>query len=191
MSRPLVLGLFAGALALGAGMAGWLLSGDAACTRGPAVLESEGLLEAQGGPRVLFTLYRPAGDGERARSLVIFAADARAEHPRPLREWARAAAASGVVAAYLEPSDAPEEAAGRLRTALGRHAEALGIDAEALWTWAEGGRLQGPPPAPAPCGWRSGLAAAVARAERKLTLAGSALQHTLEARAGCPLAGLP
>jgi hypothetical protein len=31
----------------------------------------------------------------------------------------------------------------------------------------------------------------VARAERKLTLAGSALQHTLEARAGCPLAGLP
>lgn len=193
MSRPLVLGLFVGALALG-GVAAGRLVGPWLSSAGTAALEDHGVLEV-GSASVHFTLYWPADGADELRELVIFAADAHAAHPRPLREWARAAATSGVAAAYLEASDAPEEAAARLKEVLARHAEKIGMDGATVWTWAEGGRMQGPRPAPSsPCGRRHGLAAVVAGAERELMVAGAALQRVLEAsaaRARCPLAGLP
>jgi len=193
MSRPLVLGLCVGALALSGVAAGRLL-GSWLPPGGASAVEDQGVLEV-GSASVHFTVYWPADGMDELRELVIFAADAHAAHPRPLREWARAAAASGVAAAYLEPSETPEEAAARLKAVLARHAEKVGLDGATVWTWAEGGRMQGPRPAPtSPCGRRHGLAAVVAGAERELMLAGATLQRMLEtsaAHARCPLAGLP
>ena len=193
MSRLLVLGLCVGVLALSGVLAGRLLGAWQPMGVGPAALEDQGVLDMDA-TSVHFTVYWPSDASADLRELVIFAADAHAAHPRPLRAWARAAAASGVAAAYLEPSDVPEEAAARLKAVLVRHAEAIGIDGAAVWTWAEGARMQGPARAPsAPCGRRGGLAMVVAGAERELMRAGNVLQYVLDAsasRARCPLAGL-
>ena len=128
-------------------------------------------------------------------ALVIFAADANAARPRPLRDWARAAAASGVAAAYLEPSAAPEEAAERLRTVLEHHAELLGLDRGAVWTWVEGvgmKRQHAPPPS-APCGRAGTLADMVARAEQEISGAGRLVQRAIDftMKPRCQLAGMP
>jgi len=85
-----------------------------------------------------FTLYWPKGDSRSVRKLVIFAADARSKHPRPLRLFAQAAAATGVAALYVEPTPAPAEAAARLKAVLRRQADKLGLDSAAVYTWVEG-----------------------------------------------------
>jgi hypothetical protein len=195
MHRPFLLALAVGALALGGLAIRQHLVGyheTAAATQLP--LESTGMLTLDE-QAVHFTLYWPEEDDGPVGALVIFAADAHAAHPRPLRDWARAAAASGVAAAYLEPSGAPEEAAERLRAVLEHHAELLGLDRGAVWTWVEGTGLkhQPAPPPSAPCGRVGTLADVVARAEREIAGAGvlvrRAIDFTFNTR--CQLAGMP
>ncbi len=98
--------------------------------------EESGVVNTSEGP-VRFTLYWPRVPGN-ARTLVIVAADVRAAYPRPLRLLAQAAATSGFPTVYLEPSEAPAEAAARLKALLERHGGVFGLDAAAVWTYVEG-----------------------------------------------------
>jgi|GEM_PF-6460777 len=109
---------------------------------GASDAEESGVLTTAEGA-VHFTLYRPTTD-RSTRTLVILAADARAPHPRPLRVAARAAAAAGFAAVYVEPSQAPAQAAARLKGLLQRHAATLGLDTASVWTWVEGRHVAPP-----------------------------------------------
>jgi hypothetical protein len=197
MRRPLLLALFAGALAAGGTALAWqrLAGRTGAPGAEDRSLEGTALL-ALSEASVHFTLYWPEQEeGSPPPALVIFASDANADHPRPLRAWARAAARSGVAAAYLEPTDDPVAAAEQLKTVLERHAETLGIDGRALWTWAEGQGLRGRArPSHPPCGRNDGVfGVMVAQAERRLASAGHAVQRAFDftVRSRCPLAGTP
>lgn len=155
--------------------------------------ESRGVLTADA-RAVPFTLYWPEGEAGPVKALVIFAADAHAEDPRPFRAWARAAAAAGVAAAYLEPSDAPLVEAERLRTVLEHHAELLGIRRASVWTWVEGVGVRGrhAPEPTAPCGRVGVLSEVLARAERQLAGAGHLVERAVDftVNTRCPLAGM-
>jgi hypothetical protein len=144
---------------------------------------------------VPFTFYWPADASVAQPTVLIFASDARASHPRPLRAWARAAAANGVAAVYLEPSADPEEAAARLQAVLARHARTLGLDGDAIWTWVEGKAPHAPAKVPpVRCGRRGLLSALVAEGGQRLAAAEAFLHRALDSsggRAPCPLATVP
>jgi len=129
-----------------------------------------------------FTLYWPETETRGTRPLIIFAADARAQTPRPLRLFAQAAATAGVASVYLEPTRAPADAAARLKGVLQRQAVFFDIDGDAVVTWVEGEGFHGPDTAP--CS-QNRLAAAVGRLERgveeKASLLRWALGRTLSA----------
>jgi hypothetical protein len=129
-----------------------------------------------------FTLFWPVAEEGGSRPLVIFAADARAAHPRPLRRFAEAAALAGVTAVYLAPTEAPADAAARLKGVLHRQAAPLGIDADAIVTWVEGEGFVGPEASP--CS-HNPLALAFGRLERDVAdragLLHWALDRTLSA----------
>lgn len=128
-----------------------------------------------------FTLYWPETETRGTRPLIIFAADARAQAPRPLRLFAQAAATAGVASVYLEPTRAPADAAARLKGVLQRQAVFFDIDEDGVVTWVEGEGFQGPA---APCR-QTRLAAAVGGLERafeeKASLFRWALGQTLSA----------
>jgi hypothetical protein len=144
---------------------------------------------------VAFTLYWPADASVAQPALFIFASDARATHPRPLRDWARAAAAHGVAAVYLEPTLDPAEAAARLQGVLSRHARTLGLDADAIWTWVEGSPPRSGAQRPRPrCGRRGLLSGWVAEGGQRLAVAEALLERALKTTGGrkpCPLTTAP
>ncbi len=186
MRRPflLLLPLAFVALALGVPTLGRLIQNCTAPTA--SARADDGILTTSDGP-VHFTLYWPTA-ARSARTLVILAADARAPHPRPLRFAAQAAAAAGLAAVYLEPSQAPGEAAARLKGLLQRHAASLGLDTPTVWTWVEGRRVSAPP-----CG-RISLGtplAALGRLGPHLSAPGALLRTAFEAlsHSGCSVAG--
>jgi hypothetical protein len=184
MHRPILLLLLAfGVLAFGLPTVSRVLqAANAPATSAP---QEEGFITTSEGP-VHFTLYWPT-TARSTRTLVILAADARAAHPRPLRLAAKAAAAAGFAAVYLEPSQAPGEAAARLKGLLQRHAATLGLDTASVWTWVEGRRLSAPA-----CGQgnRGSPLAALGRLGGRLGEPGALLRTTLEllTRSGCSVA---
>jgi len=137
---------------------------------------------------VHFTLYRPEATGEGNRALLIFAADARATSPKPLRLFAEASAAAGVAAVYLEPSEAPAEAATRLKHLLARQGAKLGLAGAAVWTWVEGQGLESP--VDAPC-VQSRTAAVVAWLRQDMLSPAALVRRTLDwtLRSGCSAKG--
>ncbi|MGO9831485.1 MAG: hypothetical protein ACLPJH_15200 [Myxococcaceae bacterium] len=149
--------------------------------RGESARENAGLVATSAG-QVPFTLYWPDG-AHNVRTLVVFAADARAQRPQPLRLLAEATAATGVAAVYLAPSEAPDEAAVRLKALLERHAAGFGLKGVRVWTWVEGQPLG--TPATSPCSQRHPLLAAV----HWLGAGGPLLQTALELalNRGCPV----
>ncbi len=161
MCRTLLLPLVVGGFALGLPFGrSHLAERDGRAAASGNALADTGVL-AVGDSAVRFTLYWPDAEPLGDRPLVIFAADALAAHPRPLRLFAQAAAATGGVAAvYLEPTPTPAQAALRLQGVLQRQASSLGIDADAVWTWVEGKGLRGT--FDPPCTKGHPLAAAVA-----------------------------
>jgi len=127
MCRTLLLPLVVGGLALGLPFGrGHLAERDGRAAASGNALADSGVL-AVSDRAVHFTLYWPDAEPLGERPLVIFAADAQATHPPPLRLFARAAATAGVAAVYLEPTPTPAEAAARLQGVLQRQASALGI----------------------------------------------------------------
>jgi hypothetical protein len=189
MCRTLLLPLVVGGLALGLPFVrGHLAERDGRAAALGGGTETSGVL-ALGDRSVHFTLYRPGARGKSERSLVIFAADAHARHHRPLRLFAQASAAAGVTAVYLEPSEAPAEAAARLKGVLQRQGSALDIDAHAVWTWVEGQGLESP--VDTPCSQHR-LAEAVGRLRRDVLDPGALVRRTLDwtLRAGCSAKGV-
>jgi hypothetical protein len=156
----------------------------AALGRGP---EEHGVLLVRD-ETVHFTFYRPEATGEGSRALLIFAADAHATSPKPLRLFAEASAAAGVAAVYLEPSESPGEAAVRLKHLLQRQGAKLGMAGAAVWTWAEGQGLESP--VDAPC-VQNRAAAAVAWLRRDMLSPTALMRRTLDwtLGAGCSAKG--
>lgn len=189
MCRTLLLPLVVGGLSLGLPFGrGHLAERDGrAAAVGSAVVDS-GVL-AVSDTAVRFTFYWPEAEPLGERALVIFAADAQAAHPRPLRLFARAAAAAGVPAVYLEPTGAPVQTAARLQSVLQRQASTLGIDADAVYTWVEGKGLRRT--LDAPCTAGNPLAAAMAWLGRDVTETAPLVRWTLDRAlgTGCALKG--
>jgi hypothetical protein len=188
MCRTLLLPLVVGAFALGLPFVrGHLAERDGRVAAFGGGREQLGLLQVEE-TSVPFTLYRPETHGRGEHSVVIFAADAHARHPRPLRLFAEATAIAGVTAVYLEPSEVPAEAAARLKRVLQHQALALHLDADSVWTWVEGQGLQ--PPAEPPC--RQNRLAALAWLRQDVLNAGALVQRTLgwTLRAGCAAKGV-
>jgi GNAT superfamily N-acetyltransferase len=182
MCRTLLLPLVVGGLALGLPFArGHLAERDGRAAANGGASEEHGVL-AVGETSVHFTLYRPERHGRAERSLVIFAADAHAKHPRPLRLFAEASATAGVTAIYLEPSALPAEAAARLKRVLQHQAQALHLDAASVWTWVEGQGLGAPVQTPCTAN-RLAATAAWLRRDVASALVHRTLDWTL--RAGC------
>jgi hypothetical protein len=129
-----------------------------------------------------FTFFWPVAETEGARPLVIFAADAHATRPRPLRLFAEAAALAGVAAVYVGPTESPVDAAAGLKSVLRRQAVPLGIDADVIVTWVEGQGFS--TPEATPCS-QNRLALAVGFLERNVadraSLVRWALGRTLDA----------
>jgi hypothetical protein len=184
MCRTLLLPLVVGGLALGLPcVRGHLAERDGRAAAFVESTEEHGVLVVSGSA-VHFTLYRPQAKAGGERSILIFAADARATHPHPVRLFAEATAATGMASAYLEPSDAPAEAAARLKHVLQRQGTRLHVDSDAIWTWVEGQGLE--TPADAPCR-QNRLAAALSWLQRDLLSPGVLVRRTLDwtLRAGC------
>jgi hypothetical protein len=187
MCRTLLLPLVVGGLALGLPFVrGHLAERDGRVAARGEALEEAGVL-AVPDARVRFTLYWPDAEPLGTRSLVIFAADARATHPRPLRLFARAAAAAGVAAVYLEPTEAPAEIAARLRGVLLRQASPLGMEGASVFMWVEGTGFHGP--LESPCSQSGRLAAAVAWLKQDALDTSHLVQRVLAGTlgAGCSL----
>jgi hypothetical protein len=184
MCRTLLLPLVVGGLALGLPFVRGHLAERggraAAFGEGP---EQPGALAVRGAA-VHFTLYQPEAKQEGQHSLLIFAADAHASHSRSLRLFAQATAATGVAAVYLEPSEAPAEAAARLKHVLQRQGATLGIDADSVWTWVEGQGLESP--VRAPCS-QNRLAASFSWLRHDVLDGNALVRRTLDwtLRAGC------
>jgi len=159
MCRTLLLSLVVAGLALGLPFARERLAerGGRVAARG-AALEETGVLAVSDAP-VHFTLFWPDAEPLGKRPLVIFAADAHAKHPKPLRLFAEAAAAAGVAAVYLEPSPAPAETASRLQAVFRRQAPAFGMEGATVWTWVEGKGFSGS--LERPCSQKGRMSAAV------------------------------
>jgi hypothetical protein len=184
MCRTLLLPLVVGGLALGLPFVrGHLAERDGRAAAFVEGTEEHGVL-AVSGSAVHFTLYRPKAEAGGERSILIFAADARARHPRPVQLFAQATAATGVASAYLEPSDAPAEAAARLKHVLQRQGSRLHVDSDAIWTWVEGQGLESP--VDGPCK-QNRLAAALSWLQRDILNPGVLVRRTLDwtLRAGC------
>jgi hypothetical protein len=189
MCRTLLLPLVVGGLALGLPFVRGHLAergGRAAAFEGGT--EERGVL-AVGGKSVHFTLFRPEAKTEGEQSLLIFAADARASHPRPLRLFAQATAATGMASVYLEPTEAPAEAAARLKHVLQRQGAALRFNADSVWTWVEGQGLDSP--VETPCS-QNRLAAAFSWLRRDVLDTHALLRRTLDwtLGAGCAAKGM-
>ena len=89
MCRTLLLPLVVGGLALGLPFVrGHLAERDGRAAAFVEGTEEHGVL-AVSGSTVHFTLYRPEVEAGGERSILIFAADARASHPRPVRLFAK------------------------------------------------------------------------------------------------------
>ncbi len=184
MCRTLLLPLVVGGLALGLPFVrGHLAERDGRAAAFGGGTEEHGVL-AVAGSAVHFTLYRPEAEAEGERSILIFAADARASHPRPVQLFAEATAATGMASAYLEPSAAPAEAAARLKHVLQRQGTRLHVDADAIWTWVEGQGLESP--VDTPCS-QNRLAAALSWLRRDLLSPSVLVRRTLDwtLRTGC------
>jgi hypothetical protein len=138
---------------------------------------------------VPFTLYKATARSSGPHSLLILAADAHAAVPKPWRLFAEASAAAGVTAIYLEPSEAPAEAATRMKHLLGRQGASLGLDGDSVWTWVEGQGLQSPDDAPCHA---NRLSAAVAWLRHDVLSPGALVRRTIDwtLRAGCSANGL-
>jgi hypothetical protein len=184
MCRTLLLPLVVGGLALGLPFVrGHLAERGGRVAAFGGGTEERGVLAVRG-TAVHFTLYRPAAKPDGERPLLIFAADAHASRPRPLRLFAEASAATGLASVYVEPSEAPAEAAARLKHFLQRQGAALSIDADSVWTWVEGQGLDSP--VDAPCS-QNRLAAAFSWLRRDLLDGNALVRRTLDwtLRAGC------
>lgn len=189
MCRTLLLPLVVGGLALGLPFVrGHLAERDGRAAAFGGGTEERGALAVRG-TAVHFTFYRPEAKAEGERSLLIFAADAHASHPRPVRLFAEATAATGIAAVYLEPSEAPAEAAARLKHVLQHQGSALSIDADSVWTWVEGQGLESP--VDAPCS-QNRLAAAFSWLRRDVLDTHALVRRTLDwtLRAGCTATGV-
>jgi hypothetical protein len=138
MCRTLLLPLVVVGLALGLPFVRDLgAGGDGRVSASLNTPEGSGLLVVSDAV-VPFTVFWPKGTLRGGRPVVIFAADAQARRPLPLRQLARAAAAAGVAAVYIAPSEAPDEAARRLTHVLSHQAAAFDVDADSVFTWVEG-----------------------------------------------------